>query len=184
MLEASESKYIEELKLSLNIEDLNIHKNIEENVKNLSSNKNDQKKIKEKMQSCINSISSSETNLEKENSKIKLLNLKKTELEDQYVQIDPLLKSFEKLSNDELYGKELLAGFNARISMLEITLPKEDKCPTCLQEITSEYRNELEESFNEKMKELKSKIDSTKKTLKIIADKKEKCSIEINKKRS
>lgn len=150
---------IEELKKSLNKEDLDIHSKIKQQEKELSkilenSESNNKKKnfIVNKISSVINDIEKIDKLIIDNKNKFDLLNI------DSEIDLNNLTEQYNKICDDEITGSEYIATVKANIDMTKLTLPESNTCQTCFQPISEEYRNKIHNDVESKLSKLNEKL--------------------------
>jgi DNA repair exonuclease SbcCD ATPase subunit len=92
--------------------------------------------------------------------KIADINTKLTELRSKDVEdLEEIKEKLKKVREDELKGTNLITKTEVQIEQRQLSLPKDDKCSTCYQPITKDYRSEFEANINSQIKELQEERD-------------------------
>jgi exonuclease SbcC len=166
---------INQLKQSLGQNDLEIHNKVsqQENILNklIENSKKYNNKIEEiktkinNTKEIIIDINSKLTNCQE---KLNQINLKSIE------NIEELQIKFDKVCADEIKGSEIIAGVKADIRTAKLTIPDSDKCQTCHQSISQEYRNKIQIDVNSKLKKFTKDLEYLEITM-------SKCKIKKNK---
>jgi DNA repair exonuclease SbcCD ATPase subunit len=151
----SNRSQIEDLKQSLDQQDVDIHRKVAEQedlLKKLKSSVNAKDK---KLINLSELILTKELYLKKVNDEIdeskKSLNIL---LSENSKDIKDLQISHKKTCDDEVKGSEMLAAIKVQMKITKKSLPEGDQCPTCHQDITSEYRSEMEKRIQQELRNL------------------------------
>lgn len=172
---------IDDIKSSLSSDDSNTHSTISQLEDRIS-----------KLESFINklesNISQNEADLKHKQDKIKKLNSDIEKYNDQKYELtknthrskDVISKQIEKVSNDEMYGSNLLSKLKTEYDLKNKTIPNDDFCSSCKQPITKEYREKFEKEVRTALEQKKNEIDNTQKNLNKCIRKKKKLQAELN----
>jgi DNA repair exonuclease SbcCD ATPase subunit len=163
----------QDLKSSLGKEDIDIHDKVtqqERKVKDLN------KKIK-KLDGAIIQVGKSIDEVEAKRLKIAAEVSERDATLDELVKVtvrpvEEIVTELDKVKEDELKGVKLIAVLQAEIKQADERVPEDDKCPTCHQPITDEYRAEHEEHVKNTIAEKQMKLDRFQKSLKVCRTKK------------
>lgn len=151
---------VDDLKQSLDQQDVDIHRKVIEHEELLKKLKVSTKAKDKKLLSLSELILSKEADLKKldteiEDSEVVRKNLATETGKD----LEELQNSYKKTCDDEVKGSEMLAAVKAQMKLTKKSLPDSDQCPTCQQSITSNYRREMENDVNEKIRKLQEEAE-------------------------
>lgn len=154
-------KNIEEIKISLNYEDIDIHNKINTQENKIKLLNKSIKQYNDEFKNIINKISSIDLKVisskelieEKEKQLFEINNIEVRDITD-------VENDIKKFTVYESKGSSIIAEIKTEIRMIQRTLPESDQCPACSQSITKGYRKQVEEdirnSLAKKQEELKS----------------------------
>lgn len=174
-------KHIDDLKLSLGQQDLEIHNKVTEQEtllkKQQNSIKDNNRKLSE-LDTLITSKNDKLSNLKdlQFEAQTKLNTLNENPIKD----IEKLQLECKSISNDEVVGSQLIAAIKAKIKLTRNTLPEGDNCPTCQQSITEQYREKIEQDIDSKIKKYQKELDTLEDSMEKCQRKKKRLETELS----
>jgi len=162
----SKRESLESLKKMLSSSDTEIHDKISQLGKR-------SKELKNIIESSNERVQSSSDEIKKQKAKLASLRKTQAELEAKLSKFDEnnlpdaddLYKKLDKVSNDEIVGVKLLAKLEAEFDQANKTLPNGDICSACMQPITKEHRDSVEQEVNKVLEEKAKQIKHIKTNL-------------------
>ena len=155
--------------------------------------------VRAKKKAAEQKIKSSTDTLYSHNQKLKTLNIKLTKKRDDLLALQtacddlrnkkfrPLNKlqtTLDEVAKNELNGKAYIGSLETKANELRKPIPDGEECPSCMQEVTEEYRVACENDKKKKLQTLEADIADKRNKLKNVSNRKwrlEKEIAEINK---
>ncbi len=151
---------VDDLKQSLDQQDVDIHRKVVEHEELLKKLKVSAKTKDKKLLTLSELIVSKESELKRLDNELDGSELLKKNLTAEAGKdFNELQASYKKTCDDEMKGSEMLAAVKAQMKLTKKSLPDSDQCPTCQQSITSEYRREMENDVTEKLRKLQEEAE-------------------------
>lgn len=144
---------VDDLKQSLDQQDIDIHKKLSEQETSLQKYQESLDSGYKRLDNIISLITTKETG-------IRALTQTQSSVQENLDDLsgnpgkDPeeLQVKYDKVCEDEVKGSELIAAIKAQMKITKKSLPESDECPTCHQDITSEYREQMAEEIRTKLR--------------------------------
>ena len=150
---------IDELKQSLGQQDIDIHKKVSEQEASLKKLKESAKGCDKRLLSLSTLIADKELALKlSEESSSKVQTRLNALLAEREKDIKDVQAAFDKVAEDEVKGGEMIAAVKAQMKLVKKSLPEGDNCPTCHQDISSDYRQSIANDINQKVKKYEENI--------------------------
>lgn len=154
------SKILDNLNKSLNNDNIVL-------VDKLSSLIKDKESIKRRIEKNKKQIIDYDKKIDNANKTIKLANKSLDELVSKDnieilsdVDFEKANEKYSAICSDEIEGNKLITSISENIRFTKNSLPSDDVCPSCKQNITKEYRQKITSDYNEKITKLKKKLSS------------------------
>lgn len=155
-----------DIKKSLNNSDFEIHDNINALNKRAKELKFDFEKSNEQIQKTDILIKENKSAIISMQSIInEFVDVQKELNENKYRDKTLIQVDLEKTTSDELFGTKLLAKLEAEYDHINKSVPTNNICPSCFQEITEEHRQKCLEQSTKLLEEKSEKIRVTKANL-------------------
>jgi exonuclease SbcC len=151
---------VEDLKQSLDQQDIGIHRKVSEQELSLKRLKENSKANDKKFDNLSNIILIKEDRQKKNKEEESQVQEKLTSLlTEEGGDIEDLQLKYDSVCADEIKGSEMIAAARAQIKFIKKSLPDSDECPTCHQSITSKYREEMYNDMRKRLKKQEEDIE-------------------------
>lgn len=152
---------VDDLKQSLGSQDVDVHKKVSEQEHALKRLRDQATSDGKRLSGILTLIESKENKLKKIKSDEDESNQTLQKLFGLNVDqdIEDIQVQYKKVCADEMRGNELLSAAKTQLKFIKKSLPEDDKCPSCYQSITSEYRSQITENINNQITKQQDEID-------------------------
>jgi DNA repair exonuclease SbcCD ATPase subunit len=152
---------IDDLKQSLDQQDIDIHKKVNEQELALKKLKDNVDSYIYRLLSITNLISTKEIKIQDLTKNQARFLAEVESLSGNYNNktINELHVEYDKVCNDEVKGSEMIAAIKSQMNITKIFIPDNNECPTCHQNITREYRDQMSSSIRAKLKKSQDDLD-------------------------
>jgi DNA repair protein SbcC/Rad50 len=151
---------IEDLKQSLGQQDIDIHKKVSEQEAALKKLKESVSSGDKRLLSITDLISTREASiLALTENQSKTLETLETLSGNPTKDINEIQSAYDRVCDDEMKGSEMIAAIKAQMKITKKSLPESDECPTCHQDITTEYREQMAEEIQAKLRKSQEELE-------------------------
>jgi len=150
---------VEELKLSLGQQDIDIHRKVSEQESILKKLKDTAKISDKRLLGISNLILIKEEELKKSENDLQQAQIKLVGLNNTDTDIEDLQNKYNEVCADEVKGSGLLSSVKTQMSITKKSLPEGDECPACHQSITPDYREQIANDLKKKLTKLQSDVE-------------------------